>query len=68
MENNLLDYWSGIADEHIRNLDKLIQRYENATNENYKKILDQIAKEEKARDHAERMFDKVMQEHMGAAA
>ena len=60
MANTLTEYWSSVADKHISNIEKLIARYENATQENYKTILDQIAKEEKLRDHAEAMFDKVM--------
>jgi ClpP class serine protease len=58
--NTQTQYWADIADKHIANIDKLVARYENATNENYQLILDQIKSEEKARDHAEAMFDKAM--------
>ena len=59
--NTLPEYWSSTADQHIANIDKLVRRCESATNENYSLILAQITKEEKARDHAEAMFDKAMQ-------
>lgn len=60
MENTLIAYWESVADKHIANIDKLVARYEDATLANYQKILQQIEKEEKARDHAEAMFDKAM--------
>lgn len=58
--NTLSQYWADISDKHIANIEKLVARYENATNENYQLILDQIKTEEQARDHAEAMFDKAM--------
>jgi hypothetical protein len=61
MDNTLIAYWESKADKHHANVEKLVARYENATAENYKAILEQIKKEEALAQHAEGMFDKCME-------